>query len=171
MSRDALKQTNKFSKKESRAAYLFIAPQIIGLVVFILIPFVFAVVLSFCSWDLTSMPRFVGLQNFYNVFVFDGALFFKTLNNTLVFLVGIVPITMIISLSLALLANQRIKGLSFYKSAFFLPMVTSAVAIAMVWYWLFAPNFGLINHILGFFGISGPGWLSDPFLHETPGLN
>ena len=149
-------------KREKLTAYLFIAPQVIGLLVFVIFPFAFSLVLCFCSWDFIRPPTFVGLANFHGVFVFDGDVFFKTLLNTFIFIIGVVPLTMFISLSLALLANQKIGGLAFYKSAFFTPMVTSAVAIALVWYWLYAPDFGLINHVLGLIGIKGPGWLSDP---------
>lgn len=153
---------SRYRRKEITAAYLFIAPQIIGLILFVLVPLIFAVVLCFCSWDFMNTPEFVGGRNFWNVFVFDGDVFYKTLLNTAIFILGIVPLTMLFSLGLALLANQKLRGLSFYKSAFFMPMVTSTVAIAMVWYWLFAPDMGLINYLLGRLGIAGPGWLADP---------
>ena len=153
---------SRYRRKEITAAYLFIAPQIIGLTLFVLVPLIFAVVLCFCSWDFMNAPQFVGGRNFWNVFVFDGDVFYKTLLNTAIFILGIVPLTMIFSLGLALLANQKLKGLSFYKSAFFMPMVTSTVAVAMVWYWLYAPDMGLINYLLGLIGMEGPGWLADP---------
>lgn len=153
---------SSFSNKEMMTAYFFIAPQMIGMAVFVLIPLLFAFVLCFCSWDFMNMPEFVGLKNFWNVFVFDGDVFYKTLFNTAIFILGIVPLTMILSLGLALLANQKLKGLAFYKSAFFMPMVTSTVAIAMVWYWMYAPDMGLINYLLELVHISGPGWLADP---------
>ncbi len=153
---------SRYRQKEMLTAYLFIAPQIIGLLLFVLAPLLFAVVLCFCSWDFMSTPEFVGGRNFWNVFVFDRDVFYKTLLNTAIFILGIVPLTMISSLGLALLSNQKLKALSFYKSAFFMPMVTSTVAIAMVWYWLFAPDMGLINYLLGRLGIEGPGWLADP---------
>lgn len=127
-------KSSRYRRKEITAAYLFIAPQIIGLTLFVLVPLIFAVVLCFCSWDFMNAPQFVGGRNFWNVFVFDGDVFYKTLLNTAIFILGIVPLTMIFSLGLALLANQKLKGLSFYKSAFFMPMVTSTVAVAMVWY-------------------------------------
>lgn len=153
---------SRYRRKEITAAYLFIAPQIIGLLLFVLVPLIFAVVLCFCSWDFMNTPEFVGGRNFWNVFVFDGDVFYKTLLNTAIFILGIVPLTMLFSLGLALLANQKLRGLSFYKSAFFMPMVTSTVAIAMVWYWMYAPDMGLINYLLGRLGIAGPGWLADP---------
>lgn len=157
------KETKKaLKKREILTAYLFIAPQMIGLTVFVLLPLLFAVVLCFCSWDFMNTPEFVGIRNFWNVFVFDGDVFYKTILNTAVFILGIVPLTLFCSLGLALLANQKLKGLAFYKSAFFMPMVTSTVAVAMVWYWMYAPDMGLINYLLELLHIQGPGWLADP---------
>ncbi len=150
------------SKKESRWGMLFVAPQIIGLIFFVLVPLASALYLCFCEWDFTSSPVWVGLKNFEAVFIFDSDMFFKTLENTAIFILGVIPLTMFLALGLALLANQKLKFLSFYKSALFMPMVTSSVAVAMVWYWLFAPDMGLINYLIGKLGLEGPGWLSDP---------
>ena len=153
---------NKMSKNEERNALFFVLPQIIGLVVFVLIPLVFALYLCFCKWDFIAKPQWVGFDNFRLVFSFDGDVFWLTIKNTAFFMLGIVPLTLITSLGLALLANDNIPFLPFYKSALFMPMVTSSVAVAMVWYWLFAPDIGLINFALEKMAISGPGWLSDP---------
>lgn len=155
-------KSNGFRRKEITAAYLFIAPQIIGLLLFVLIPLIFAVVLCFCSWDFMNPPEFAGGRNFWNVFVFDADIFYKTIFNTFIFIIGIVPLTILFSLGLALLANQKLRGLTFYKSVFFMPMVTSTVAVAMVWYWMYAPDMGLINYLLSLIGVEGPGWLADP---------
>ena len=149
-------------KKEETCGLLFVLPQIIGLILFILLPLLIALYLCFCEWDFTSAPQWVGLQNFKAVFGFDRDVFFKTLENTGVFLIGIIPLTTFLALGLALLANQHLPFLGFYKSALFMPMVTSSVAVAMVWYWLFAPDIGLINFAIEQFAIEGPGWLSDP---------
>lgn len=152
----------RLKKNENIHGTIFVLPQIIGLVLFVLLPLICAVCLSFCEWNFIDTPTWVGLKNYRAVFSFDGDIFFKTLENTAIFLVGIIPLTMIIALGLALLANQHLPMLGFYKSALFMPMVTSSVAVAMVWYWLFAPDMGLINFVIEQFGINGPGWLSDP---------
>mgnify|MGYP003396965727 CR=1 FL=1 len=149
-------------KNEERSGLLFVLPQIIGLILFILLPLIIAIYLCFCEWDFISAPEWVGLANFKAVFGFDGDIFAKTLENTGVFLLGVIPLTMFLALGLALLANQHLPFLEFYKSALFMPMVTSSVAIAMVWYWLFAPDIGLINFMIEQFQVEGPGWLSDP---------
>ncbi|MGE5614042.1 MAG: carbohydrate ABC transporter permease, partial [Bacillota bacterium] len=94
--------------------------------------------------------------------VFGDEVFYKTIYNTFIFAAGTIPLTMAVSLLLAVLTNRRIAGVGFYKCAYFLPMVTSSVSIAMVWYWLYAPDFGLINTFLNILGIQGPPWLADP---------
>lgn len=92
----------------------------------------------------------------------DEELFFQSIGNTLILVAGIVPLSIGASLFLAILTETGIRGTSFYKTALFPPMVTSSVAIALVWYWLYAPDFGLINSILSIVGVQGPGWMADP---------
>jgi len=145
--------------REALWGYLFIAPQIIGLLAFILFPVGFSLYLCFTQWDFMSAPTWVGLANFRAVF--SDELFGKSISNTFLLVLGVVPLTMAIALSLALLTNRPLFGLGLYKAALFLPMVTSSVALAIVWYWLYAPDFGLINTALGYVGIAGPGWLVD----------
>jgi multiple sugar transport system permease protein len=140
--------------------YAFLTPQVLGLLAFTLFPIGFSLYLCFAEWDFVERPRWVGLANFRAVFADE--LFYTSLLNTLFLVAGIVPLTMVASLLLALLTNRALAGLGFYKTAFFLPMVTSSAAIALVWYWLYAPDFGLVNAALGSFGIPGPGWLADP---------
>lgn len=140
--------------------YLFIAPQVVGLLAFVLFPVGYSLYLCFATWDFIATPRWVGLANFRAVFADD--LFWTSTRNTFSLVLGIVPLTMGCALALALLTNRPLRGLGFYKAAFFLPMVTASVAIAMVWYWLYAPDFGLINTVLSYLGITGPGWLADP---------
>jgi len=150
---------SKQTRHEQRMAYLFILPQYIGLICFVLIPVIACFVLCFTSWDLIGEIKFTGISNFNSVFKDERIR--KSLINTLVFVLGIIPLTTVVSLCLALLTNREIKGLGFYKATYFLPMATSSVAIVLVWYWMFAPNLGIINFALGMLGINGPGWLID----------
>lgn len=147
----------KFSG-EDLWGYLFIAPQVIGLFAFVVFPIGFSLYLCFTEWNFINPPKFVGLTNFQAVFSED--LFSRSLGNTFVLVAGIVPLTMGVSLFLALLTNRPIFALGAYKMAFFLPMVTASVAITLVWYWLYAPDFGLVNSALSIVGIQGPGWLT-----------
>lgn len=155
---------SSLARRENIAGFAFAAPQLIGMVCFMVIPFCFAVYLCFTEWNFIKPPQFVGLRNFTDVFIGDAEIFGKTLLNTGIFLLGIVPLSLIFALSLALLSNKKMRMLNFFKATYFLPMVTSSASIALVWYWLYAPNYGLINYVLeAAFGIvNGPGWLRDP---------
>ena len=152
--------SSKFTRKNTIFGYLFIMPQIIGLACFTLFPIFMTFYLTLTRWDFIDKPEFIGLKNFK--YVLGDEVFLKTIGNTAVFVAAIVPLTIILSLSLALATNKAMKGLNIYKSIFFLPNITTIVAMALVWYWLFAADFGIINQVLGMFGIDGPGWLADP---------
>lgn len=142
---------------EMIAGYLFLLPNLIGFLVFALIPIVAALTLTFTSWDLVTAPKFVGLDN-YGQMLHDQ-LFWQTASNSLYYTVGAVPIAVFIAFWLALLLNRKMRGVVFFRTVFFLPYVTLTVAIAIVWQWLYNPDIGLINYILGLFGIDGPQWL------------
>lgn len=154
------RSATRYWRTEEWWGYLFIAPQVLGLLAFVVFPVGFSLYLTLAQWDFISAPQFVGLANFRAVIADD--VFWTSIRNTFALVLGIVPLTMVISLLLALLTNRPIRGLGFYKAAFFLPMVTASVAIAIVWYWLYAPDFGLINTGLSYLGVQGPGWLADP---------
>lgn len=151
---------SKFSRKNTVFGYLFILPQIIGLACFTLFPILMSLYLTLTRWDFINKPQFIGLKNFK--YVLTDEVFLKTITNTGVFVLAIVPLTIAISLVLALVTNHPMRGLNVYKSVFFLPNITTIVAMALVWYWLFAADFGIINQILSWLGIKGPGWLADP---------
>lgn len=157
---DVRRQRKTVRNRDNLWGHLFISPQLVGLLVFTLFPVLMSLYLCFMSWNFIDAPSFVGLANFKAVF--GNELFYTSLFNTLVLVAGIVPLTTIASLLLALMTLRLTRGLSFYKATFFLPLVTPTVAVAMVWYWLYAPDFGLVNAALGLIGISGPAWLSDP---------
>ncbi|WP_244364353.1 carbohydrate ABC transporter permease [Paenibacillus cellulositrophicus] len=145
--------------RDNAWAYLFIAPQILGLLVFVIGPVIFAFVISFMKWDIGSTPEWVGLTN-YSKQVSDP-IFWKVLKNTSVFALLNIPLTVIGALVLALMLNQNLKGKTLLRAAYFIPVVTSSVAVALVWTWLYNPSYGLINSVLMSLGIEGPGWLSD----------
>ncbi|WP_256709688.1 sugar ABC transporter permease [Paenibacillus sp. FSL H8-0548] len=145
--------------KDNGWAYLFIAPQLLGLLAFIVGPVVFSFVISFMEWDIGSTPQWTGLDN-YSKQVSDPT-FWKVLGNTTVFALLNIPLTVIGALALALMLNQNIRGKVIFRAAYFIPVVTSSVAVALVWTWMYNPNYGLINSGLSFIGIEGPGWLSD----------
>lgn len=143
--------------------YLFIAPQILGALLFVFLAAFGTAALSFFEWDFFNPPIFAGLDN-YRLALSDP-LTRKTIVNTLYFFVMNVPLTLIFSTILALLLCSGIKYLTFFRAAYFFPSITSAVAVALVWMWMYMPDMGLINTVIHLvFGVEGPLWLSSPRL-------
>ena len=156
-------------KKNTLVAAMFLGPNIIGFSIFTLIPVVAALGLALFDWDLFHPPTFVGVNNFIRLLGFHreaGSLvandpeFWKYLGNTLFYLLAI-PVNILGSMLLAIVLNQKIKGRAFFRTVFFLPSICAGVAVMLLWKWLYNPDFGLINQLLGYVGIQGPRWLQD----------
>jgi multiple sugar transport system permease protein len=139
---------------------LFLAPSLIPLIMFLIVPMLASVGLSFASWDLLTHPRWVGTAN-YRGLVHDGE-FHAALLHTLYFVAGYLPLVFCGGLLLALALHQRLKGVAWLRTLYFLPVVTSWVVVALVWKWLLNPQYGIVNRLLGFVGVQGPGWWLDP---------
>ena len=137
----------------------FIAPSLIGLSIFILIPILTSVWLSFQDWNLLSPPEFIGLANFQELL--EDAAFWRALQYTLGFIVLYIPLVFVLGLGLALLLNQKLRGVVIVRAATFLPVVASWVVVSLIWKWIFNPQYGLINYGLSWLGIEGPAWLFD----------
>ncbi|MBS5063172.1 MAG: sugar ABC transporter permease [Hungatella hathewayi] len=135
--------------------YSFILPNLIGYSIFVFIPVCFSFVLSVMKWDGSQIPmEFVGLQNFVQIF---GDRFFRgALWHTVVYALMTVLPTLVLAMLLAVLLNSKIKGIAFYRTAFFFPYIASIVAVGAVWNMLFQPDFGPINEFLKLIGISNP---------------
>lgn len=131
---------------ERFAGWVFILPALLGTLIFIVIPVICSFGLSFTKWDLLNPIRFVGLDNYKEIF--SEALFFKIFWNTVVFAISTSVLGVIIPLILACILNSKIRGSEFYKTAYFLPFITPMIVIGVVWEWIFDPNIGLLNHIL-----------------------
>lgn len=137
----------------------FITPNFIGFFVLNLIPILFALLLCFNKWDGFNPMEFVGLENFK--YIFTHKVFRQAVWKTLIFTVFSVGVTMLLSLGLAVLINQKLKGIGIFRTAIFFPYVASVVAVAAVWQMLFQKDMGLINEILRFFGVTDvPGWFA-----------
>jgi multiple sugar transport system permease protein len=139
---------------------LFLAPSLIPLVLFLVVPMLASIGLSFASWDLLTHPRWVGLEN-YRGLAHDGE-FHAALLHTFYFVAGYLPLVFGGGLLLALALHQRLKGIAWLRTLYFLPVVTSWVVVALVWKWLLNPQYGIVNRLLGFVGVQGPGWWLDP---------
>ena len=139
-----------------RTAALFIAPSFIPLVFFMIFPMFAAVVLSFSSWDLLSPPHWIGLANFQELV--HNKDFHNALKNTLIFIAGYLPLVYVLGLSAALALDRKFRGSAILRAAYFLPVITSWVVVALLWKWILNPNGGLVNSTLAAIGIHGPGW-------------
>ncbi|EUA44522.1 binding--dependent transport system inner membrane component family protein [Mycobacterium xenopi 3993] len=149
------------NRRRARAGRLFVAPNLVAVAVFTLFPLGFSLYMSFQRWDVFTPPKFVGLSNFRNLFTADP-LFLIALTNTVVFTLGSVVPTVVISLVVAALLNRKIKGIGLFRTAAFLPLAVSSVVIAVVWQFVFNTDNGLLNIMLGWIGISPIPWLVDP---------
>ena len=145
--------------RKNYEGWLFASPWIIGFLLWTLGPMIASFGLAFTEWDLFSPARWVGLEN-VNEMLRDP-LVGKALKVTTIYALVSVPLSIFFGMSLALLLNAKIRGLRFYRTAFYLPSVLSGVAVALLWRWLFSPEFGLINLMLSYVGIQGPSWLGD----------
>ena len=158
----------------SRAGYLFLLPNFLGFMLFVFLPVIASLLLSFCSWEILREPRptFVGLANFARLLA-DRDFWFYTYNTA--FLMLGIPIGMALSLGLALLLNKGIRMIRLFRLIYFLPTVTSGIALLVLWLWIYQPLYGLVNQTLARIGIEGPDWLgggvSLQFLKNWFGLN
>lgn len=135
----------------------FILPNFVGFAALTLVPVVAALALSFLDWDSYSTPKWVGLANFERMIHNDT--FWTALRNTAYYAVGHVPLTLVAALGFAVLLNQRLRGVNFFRTALFFPYITSLVAVAVVWNMLLSPELGPVNQMLRALGIDNPpGW-------------
>ena len=144
-------------RRSTLIGWSFILPNFLGFALFTLVPVIAAFVLAFMNWDAYNPPTWAGLANFARLFRDDD--FRVALTNTVLYAVGHVPLTLAFSLGLALLLNQKLRGIAFFRVAIFFPYITSLVAIAIVWNMLFDPTSGPINQFLHAIGVANPpGW-------------
>ncbi len=149
------------SRENKKVGYLFILPSFIHLIVFAAIPLFWSLYLSFHKWSIISRSKpWVGLRNY--IWVFTDGDFWNAMKNTIIFAGVGVPLGMTVSLIIALVMNQKLKGVTWFRTIFFLPVIVSMVAIAIVWTWIYDPDFGLLNYFLSWFHIPGVNWLGDP---------
>jgi len=161
----AAQNTNNRKLSNTAIAYSFIAPNLIGFSIFSLIPMIFAMALSFAQWNLaTNEITFVGFDNFIRLW--SDHLFGPSVFNTIYFTALTVPLTMVLSLSLALLLNQKIRGRAIFRGAMFFPHVAATIAMAAVWNQLFHPSWGPINYLItSMTGMDrGPQWTTAPWI-------
>jgi multiple sugar transport system permease protein len=146
--------------RERLAAVLFLAPDVIGLTIFVVLPMIFCVVLGFFQADGFGDYTFIGLGNYRRMFA--DPIFISSLETTLLYLVVVVPGLFVVSLLLALLIRQRFPLVGLFRSALFAPNVVSLVVIALIWKFMLTDQIGFVDRVLGSMGIGAPSWLGDP---------
>lgn len=154
------KKATRRQKQDWVAGYIFIAPVAIGLFIFYIIPFIQNFWFSFNDVNKFNMTTFVALENYKNLLKEPDLLL--SLKNTFLYALITVPVGLALSLLVAALLNTKIKGTSFYRTIYFLPSVTMAAAVALVWKLIFHGEFGILNEVLRLFGIQGDSWLTNP---------
>lgn len=146
-------------RQEAVAGFIYISPWLLGFLAFTAFPFLASFYLSFTDYTVVSQPRFAGFANYVEALSGDD-LFWGSLRRTFTYAVVGVPLGILGSLTCALLLNQGLKGTTLFRVLFFLPSLTPLVALALLWQWIFQPDFGVLNFLLAKVGIDGPGWLS-----------
>ena len=140
----------------------FLFPSLAGLLVFLITPMLASLALTFYEWDplIPTHFTFVGMENYLTLI--RDTNFWSALGHTLYFIAGYIPLVLVTGLGVALLMNQKLIGRTFLRGAFFMPVISAWVAVALMWSWIFNPKYGIINYLLGLIGIVGPNWLYDP---------
>lgn len=143
--------------KEALDCYIFMSPAILGLLLFTLGPILASAYFSFTKYDILDSPEWIGFANYTKLF--SDPFFWHSIKITLTYAVVSVPLGLVVSLALAMLLNQNLKGIFIIRTIYYLPVVISGVAVSLLWRWIFNPDFGLLNWFLGWFSINGPNWL------------
>ncbi len=151
---------SRLARDEMASAYIMLAPWIIGIIVFVVGPVIASLVLAFTEWDLLNPPKFVALGNFREMFGTDRYTGLSLTNTAIYTFLG-VPLQLATALTMALLLNQNIAGMRLYRTAFYVPSVTPAVANAILWILIYNPEFGIANYLLGLVGLGPIRWLAD----------
>jgi multiple sugar transport system permease protein len=149
-----------YRRKEMLWAYGFVAIPVLGFLIFGLLPLIASAVLSFTKWDMITSPKFIGFANYADLWKDDKV--YKGLYNTFFMLIHI-PLGMFISLLLAILLNQKIRGVSLFRTIYYIPVISPIVAVSILWQWMLNYDFGMVNQFLwDWLHIKGPNWLGDP---------
>ncbi|OQA47509.1 MAG: Lactose transport system permease protein LacF [Chloroflexi bacterium ADurb.Bin325] len=158
-----IQRSRRLSREERhslRIGLLFISPWVIGFLAFRLIPFIMSFYYSFTFYPVLETPKWIGLDNF--VQLFKDPRFLTSLYNTAYYSFFAVPLATFAGILLAMLLNMKVRGMSIWRTIFYLPSITPVVATSLVWLWMFNPRAGVINFVLSLVGIRGPGWLGSP---------
>lgn len=155
------KPGSKRRRRDTIDGYLFIAPVVLGLILFTFGPMLASLYFSLTDYPILRSPEFVGFQNYVRMFTREK-LFWQSVKVTVLYAITAVPLGIVGSFILALFLNQKIKGITFFRTAFYMPVIVPIVASSVLWGWMLNPDYGLINAILKFFHLPTSRWLADP---------
>ena len=154
------RRMSRMARREALWFYGLVGLWILGFVLFTGGPIVASAVLSFTRYDIVTPPEWIGVQNYTRLFTGDP-LFWQSLKVTVIYSVLAIPLGLAASMALALLMNQKVRGIAIWRTLYYLPAVISGVPVALLWMWIFNPQFGIANWALSLVGIQGPSWLFD----------
>ena len=155
--RPARASVSGLRRREAIEGYLFMAPAVLGFILFTFFPMLASLVLSFTEYDLLSAPRWIGLGNY--VEMLRDPFFWKSLRVTTTYAAVGLPLGLVAALAVAMLMNQNVPGITLWRTVYVLPSVIAGASVAILWRWIFNPEFGLLNTLLSYVGIEGPHWL------------
>ncbi len=147
----------RFVRSETLAFYLFASPWLLGLLCLTIGPMIASLVLSFADYPVITPAKWVGLANYTKLFT-DDKLVWQSLKVTLLYSLGALPLVLCSSFLVAMLLNQGMRWVRFYRTVYYLPAVISGVPVAVLWMWMLSPQFGLVNNMLAYLGVKGPDW-------------
>lgn len=145
-------------RQEALWGILCVAPAVLGFLIWQLGPIIASLLIAFTDWNIAGTPDWIGVENFQRMFTQD-ALFWKSLRVTALYTLGSVPLSVVFAFSLAILLNQKIKGLPVFRTIFYLPSIVPIIASSILWLWLFNPDFGLLNAVAGFLHLPRSQWI------------
>ena len=154
------KRTMKPATRRNIAGYMFILPGLLGVLIFCLFPMIYSFIMGFTNWNMKSAPSFVGIDNFASMA--NDPIVWKSVQVTLYYTVLAVPLTNIVALCMALLLNTKVKGMSYFRTVFYIPSIVPVVAASAIWMFLFNPYTGMFNSLLMQLGLPGQMWIYSP---------
>ena len=157
--REHVETASKADRRQVRTAFAFLAPSLLGVILFLVIPIILVIFLSLVQWNLLTPMKWVGLSNYVNIFKYDG--FGHSLAVTAYYVILNIPIQTAFALGMAMLLRRKMAGSGLIRVIAVLPFLATPVAMGVVWNWIFNPSTGLVNQFLGHLGITGPAWLSN----------
>jgi len=155
----------KSRQREALAAFLFLAPSLVGFVIFMAGPLLASLGISFLEWNLLSPPEWKGIENFVHLLTDED--FWSSMRATIFYMLGSVPLGMACALFLAMALNQQLRGITIYRTIYFIPVVSSMVAVALMWRWMYNPTSGILNYALNnLFAWLGLPWTAPDWLQS-----